>query len=58
MDGRTENLPILEDFVPYWAAAQLPHENQEKIEQVKQTADHFDLFLLQIVCRCNAGCFR
>ena len=45
MDGRTnertENLPILQDFVPYWGRCPAsPHENKEKEEQGKGTADH------------------
>ena len=31
MDGQTENLPILQDFVPYWGRCPAsPHENREK----------------------------
>ena len=30
-DGQTENLPILQDFVPYWGRCPAcPHENQEE----------------------------
>ena len=42
MDGWRENLPILQDFVPYWgccpAAAQLQPKNC--IKRGKGTADH------------------
>ena len=34
MDGWIENLPILQDFVPYWAM------KTKKVEQGKGTADH------------------
>ena len=41
-DGRMENLPILQDFVPYWgrcpATAQLQTKNY--IKRGKGTADH------------------
>ena len=40
-DGRTENLPILQDFVPYQGRCPAsPHENKEEKEQSKGTADH------------------
>ena len=41
MDGRTENLPVLQDFVPYrgrYPAS--PMKTKEKVEQGKGTADH------------------
>ena len=42
MDGRMENLSILQDFIPYWgrcpATTQLQHKNY--IKWGKGTADH------------------
>ena len=36
-----ENLPILQDFVPYWGRCPAsPHETKEKIEKGKRTADY------------------
>ena len=41
MNERTENLPILQDFVPYRAAARPPPmKSKEKVEQGKGSADH------------------
>ena len=41
MDGRTENLPILKDFVPYQGRCPAsPMKTKEKEEQGKGTADH------------------
>ena len=38
---QTENLPILQDFVPYRGRCPAsPHEIKEKVEQGKGTADH------------------
>ena len=42
-----ENLPILQDFVPYRAAAlPPPMKTKEKVEQGKGTADHLMPFSL------------
>ena len=42
-DGRTdvlkENLPILQDFVPYWGRCPASMKTKEKVEQGKGTAD-------------------
>ena len=36
-----ENLPILQDFVPYWGRCPAsPMKTREKVEQGKGTADH------------------
>ena len=36
-----ENLPILQDFVPYWGRCPAsPMKIKEKVEQGKGTADH------------------
>ena len=41
MNGRTENLPILQDFVPYRGRCPAsPMKTMEKVEQGKGTADH------------------
>ena len=40
MEGQMENLPIIQDFVPYRGRCSAsPHENQGE-EQGKGTADH------------------
>ena len=40
-NGRTENLPILQDFVPYRGRCPAsPMKTKEKVEQGKGTADH------------------
>ena len=37
----TENLPILQDFVPYWGCCPAsPMKTKKKVEQGKGTADH------------------
>ena len=39
--GHMENLPILQDFVPYWGRCPAsPMKTKEKVEQGKGTADH------------------
>ena len=41
MDGQTENLPLLQDFVPYRGRCPAsPMKTKEKVEQGKGTADH------------------
>ena len=41
MDERTENIPILQDFVAYRGRCPAsPHETKEEVEQGKGTADH------------------
>ena len=41
-DGRTENLPILQDFVPYWGRCPATAQPEPKncIKRGKGTADH------------------
>ena len=40
-DGQTENLPILQDFVPYRGRCPAsPMKTKEKVEQGKGTTDH------------------
>ena len=51
-NGWTENLPILQDFVPYRGRCPAsPHKNQGKVEQGKGTADHFIIRLLVTIQR-------
>ena len=53
MDGRTDSPCVLQDFVPFGAAALLPlNLNHFLLKQGKGTADHL------LPLRCNSKCFE